>query len=125
MWGLSRHLTDEQIDGLASYFATQIPIKQSSEGLAVQVTSGKVIFDSGIPEKNIPACRSCHGDQGQGNGAFPRLADQHADYLLKQLKVFQRTDERPEGALMKIIAHDLTEANMKDVVAFLQGMSPL
>ena len=120
MWGLSRHLTDEQINGLASYYAAQTPIQQSPEGLAVQVASGKVIFDTGVSEKNIPACRTCHGDQGQGNGAFPRLADQHADYLIKQLKVFQRTEERPEGALMKVIAHDMTEANIQDVAAFLQ-----
>ena len=65
---------------------------------------------------------ACHGALAQGNEQFPRLAHQHADYLVKQLMVFQRTDERPEGAIMKTIAHDLTPANMADVAAYLQGM---
>ena len=124
MWGLSRHLTDEQINGLASYFASQKPIKQPAEAGEAQVSAGKTIFEGGVPEKNIPACHTCHGDRGQGNGQFPRIADQHADYVVKQLTVFQRTDERPEGAMMKIIVHDLTETNMRDVAAFLQGMPP-
>lgn len=124
MWGLSRHLTDEQIDGLASYFASQKPIKQRAEAGEAQVSAGKKIFEDGIPEKNVPACNTCHGERGQGNGKFPRIADQHADYVVKQLAVFQRTDERPEAAVMKVVAHDLTETNMKDVAAFLRGMPP-
>jgi cytochrome c553 len=51
---------------------------------------------------------------------FPRLAGQHRDYLLKQLMVFQRTDERPEGAVMKVIVHNLTLDNMQDVTAYLE-----
>lgn len=121
MWGLSRHLTDEQIDGLASYFASQK--LQPIAGGTAQAAAGKTIFESGVPDKNIPPCKACHGDHGQGNAQTPRLAGQHADYLQKQLGVFQRTDERPEGAVMKIIAHDLTETNMKDVAAYLQAAS--
>lgn len=122
MWGLSRHLTDEQIVGLASYFSGQIlrPVQAGD----VQVSAGKKIFEGGVPEKNIPACLACHGDHGQGKDQTPRLAGQHADYLVKQLSVFQRTDERPDGAVMKIIAHDLTEANKTDVAAYLQAMAP-
>jgi cytochrome c553 len=124
MWGLSRSLTDEQIDGLASYFASQKPVKYPAATSTVQVSAGKKIFEAGIPEAKVPACNTCHGDHGQGNEAIPRLAGQHADYVLKQLTVFQRTDERPEGAVMKIVAHDMTESNMREVAAFLQAMSP-
>ena len=122
MWGLSRHLTDEQVSGLASYFSGQT-LRPVQTGDA-QVIAGKKIFESGVPEKNIPACVSCHGDHGQGKDQTPRLAGQHADYLVKQLSVFQRTEKRPDGAVMKIIAHDLTEANKIDVAAYLQVMGP-
>jgi cytochrome c553 len=122
MWGLSRHLTDEQIAGLAAYFASQKPVKHPVAGGFGQADAGKKIFDNGVPEKNIPACHTCHGDRGQGNGQFPRLADQHADYVVKQLTVFQRTDERPEGAVMKVVVHDLTEADIRDVAAYMQSM---
>ena len=120
MWGLSRSLTDEQIKGLADYYAAQTASSPGSAGNPAVATRGQAIFEKGVVEKNIPACSVCHGPQAQGNGQFPRLAHQHADYLVKQLMVFQRTDERPEGSLMKTIAHDLTPENMKDVAAYLQ-----
>jgi len=123
MWGLSRHLTDEQVKGLAAYFSAQKRVATRVVTSRDQVAAGEAIFKSGVPDKNIPGCFACHGDHGQGNGQTPRLAGQHADYLQKQLMVFQRTDERPEGAIMKVIAHDLTENNMKDVAEYLQSLA--
>ncbi len=109
MWGLSRGLTDDQIKGLAAYYAAKpgAPAPYRT-GKAELVDRGKALYAGGMPEKNIPPCVTCHGPAAAGNQQFPRLAGQHADYLVKQLKVFQRTDERPEGAIMKVIAHDLT-----------------
>lgn len=120
MWGLSRHLTDDQIKGLADYFYAQPPAAPASTADATALARGQAIFHQGLPEKGIPPCQACHGEQAQGNAQFPRLADQHADYLVKQLNVFQRTDERPEGSIMKTIAHELNPVNMEDVAAYLQ-----
>lgn len=121
MWGLSKHLTDEQIKGLAAYYAAQTPRVMVEAGKTS--AQGKAIYESGIPDKNIPACSVCHGQKGEGIDAYPRLASQHADYQIKQLNVFQRTDERPEGSVMKTIAHDMTEKHMEDVSVYLQGLS--
>lgn len=85
---------------------------------------GQALFEKGISKENVAACVRCHGTSGQGKQQFPRLAGQHADYLVKQLKVFQRTDERPEGSTMKGIAHALSEENMEDVAAYLQAAGP-
>lgn len=124
MWGLSRSLTDAQIDGLAAYYAAQQPAAQPVEGAAGQIASGRAVFERGLPERNIPACATCHGDAGQGRAGFPRLAGQHADYVVKQLIVFQRTDERPEGSVMKTIAHDLQRSDIDGVAAYLQSLPP-
>jgi cytochrome c553 len=125
MWGLSRSLTDEQIAGLAAYYAAQTPQKQALEGEPGRIEAGKAIFAAGVPDKGIPACVGCHGDRGQGMATFPRIAGQHADYLVKQLVVFQRTDERPEGSIMKTVAHELTAQNITDVAAYLQALPKL
>jgi cytochrome c553 len=85
---------------------------------------GQKIFEDGIAASNTPACSGCHGAHGEGIQQFPRLAGQHADYIVKQLMVFQRTDERPEGAIMKGIVHELTPENMKNVAAYLEAMAP-
>jgi cytochrome c553 len=122
MWGLSRSLTEEQIKGLAAYFAAQQPARQPREGNTSRLLAGKSIFENGVSEKSVPACASCHGPQGEGNATFPRIAGQHADYLVKQLVVFQRTDARPEGSIMKMVAHELTEQNINDVAAYLESM---
>lgn len=122
MWGISRSLTDDQIKGLASYFASQLPTKQPIEGKASRIAAGKTIFEAGVPAENVPACSTCHGKEGQGMATFPRIAGQHADYLSKQLNVFQRTEERPEGSVMKIVAHGLTPTDIQNVAAFVQAL---
>jgi len=123
MWGLSRSLTDEQIKGLAAYFAAQEPARQPFKGAASRIEEGKAIFANGVSAKNVPACASCHGPEGKGNPPFPRIAGQHADYVVKQLLVFQRTDERPEGAIMKVVAHNLTRQDIENVAAYLQALA--
>lgn len=121
MWGLSAHLTDDQIKGLAAYYASQEPSPGTRVNVA-RMNDGQSIFEKGVPANNIPACATCHGPSAQGNQQFPRLAGQHADYLVKQLKVFQRTDERPEGGIMKEVAHLLTSENMENVAAYLEAL---
>ena len=122
MWGLSRSLTDDQIAGLADYFAAKKPAAPVAADATMQalVAEGQQIFEKGIEAANIPPCATCHGEKAKGNETFPRLADQHSDYLIKQLTVFQRTDERPEGSIMKTIAHELTPRNIEAVATYLQ-----
>ena len=123
MWGLSRSLSDAQIQGLAAYYAAQTPRREPLEGLAARQEPGRAIFTTGVPDKGVPACQGCHGSDAQGGAPFPRLAGQHADYIVKQLIVFQRTDERPEGGVMKVVAHELTRQNIEDVAIYLQSLS--
>ncbi len=125
MWGLSHNLTDKQITELATHFANQKLERQPVEGKPERIAAGKAIFTNGIPDKSVPACSSCHGSEGMGNAEAPRIAGQHADYLVKQLKVFQRTDERPAGVVMKAVVHQLTPQNMQDAAAYLQSMPNL
>ena len=121
MWGISRSLTEDQIKGLAAYFAAQKSVSPGP-GNPKLLAEGKQIFDSGLPTQGVPPCSTCHGDQGQGNGQFPRVAYQHADYAVKQLTVFQRTDQRPDGAAMKAVTHLLSDKNMEAVAAYMQQM---
>ena len=119
MWGLSRSLTDSQINGLADYYARQQPLAAATADDG-RVASGRDLYQQGIPAQSVPPCVSCHGAEGKGSEQFPRLAGQHANYLVKQLTVFQRTDERPEGSVMKVVAHGMTLSDMEHVAAYLQ-----
>ena len=128
MWGLSRSLTDAQIDSLAAYFSSTPLAPQAIESDPATIAAGKLIFEAGIAASGVPACTSCHGASGQGSAIFPRLAGQHMDYLAKQLKVFQRTNQRsnpetmPTGMIMKSVAHSLDEQQISEVAAFAQSI---
>ncbi len=127
MWGLSAHLTDAQISGLASYFSQLPPPpgNQDNFGTPAMQQQGQLIFEQGITAEGVPACIACHGTHAQGNDLFPRLAGQHADYLIKQLKIFQNSDQRPDGVAMKAVTHALTPENMNNVAAYLAAMPPV
>jgi cytochrome c553 len=124
MWGLSRHLSDRQIGELAAYYAAQAPLPQPREGDPARVAAGRQIFEHGLPDKAVPPCGSCHGSDAAGRATFPRLAGQHADYVIKQLTVFQRTNQRPAGAVMKTVAHSLSADDIHAVAEYVQSLAP-
>ena len=37
-------------------------------------------------------CAACHGQEGQGMGAFPKLAGQNADYISQRLYAYQNRE---------------------------------
>jgi len=119
MWGISRSLTDDQIKGLADYFAMQVP-QPNAPVDAQQMATGKDIFENGVPAKETAPCFACHGPKAEGIASFPRLANQHQDYLVKQLHVFQETEGRP-GTPMKQITHLLTHQEMEAVAGYMQA----
>jgi cytochrome c553 len=87
MWGMAAHLTDETIQGLAAYYSSLSPAA-GSPGDPTELAAGEKIFNEGIPAKDVPPCKACHGDKAEGQVAFPRLAGQHYDYLVRQLDAF-------------------------------------
>ncbi|MEA3101749.1 c-type cytochrome [Caballeronia mineralivorans] len=119
MWGFT-HLSDAQIEALATYFSNQqqAPGKPGDRAL---IDEGRAIFAFGLQDKGVAACSSCHGQHGEGAGQFPRLAGQHEDYIVKQLLVFQSTEERPRGAIMKAVCNNMSEQDMRAVAAFLEA----
>ncbi|QCP50283.1 c-type cytochrome [Trinickia violacea] len=118
MWGFT-HLTGTQIDEIATYFSTQ-QTTLGQPGDRRLIDKGRTIYASGLPDKGVAACVSCHGQHGEGAGGFPRLAGQHADYIVKQLLVFQRTRDRPRGEVMQAICANLSEQDMRALAAFLE-----
>jgi cytochrome c553 len=118
MWGMAAGLDDPTIDALAAYYAAQKPIAGAAGDPAVSAR-GAEIFEHGVEAAGVPACSACHGATGEGLGEFPRLAGQHAQYLLKQLAAFQ--SNMRNVAVMHGVASGLKVQEMEAVAAFLQG----
>ena len=121
MWGAAHPLTLAQINELADYFSSQQPMLAPT-GEAAPNARGEMIFRTGLPEQGVTQCSACHGALGQGNGEFPRLAGQHANYVVRQLKVFKLTNERPRGAPMQGVTHNLSEADMVAVASYVASL---
>jgi cytochrome c553 len=66
-------------------------------------------------------CAACHGADGIGAGdTFPNLANQHADYLVKQLKAFKNGDRK--DPLMAPMAAGLSDQDMADIAAYYASL---
>lgn len=121
MMGISQLLDNEMVVKLGDYFSAQKPAR-GTPGDARLAAKGKVIYERGVEKTKVPACAFCHGDDAQGIAVFPRLAGQHAQYLVTQLKVFH-TDDRPNLArTMKAVVQRLSEEEVEQVAAYLQGL---
>lgn len=119
MWGMASQLSDVMISGLAHYYAKQPPAPGQSKDLAL-VGRGKQVFEQGIPAEKIPPCASCHGAHAEGMESFPRLAGQHAPYLLKQLLVIQNALRN--APVMHGIVKELTRDQMLAVATYLESI---
>ncbi len=118
MWGIAGNLDASIIGGIAAYYAGQPPARGHSDDPGL-VAKGKELFDKGLPERGIPACMACHGADATGRDNFPRLAGQHAKYVIKQLNYIQSLVRA--APVMHGIVKDLTPAEIVAVAAYVQS----
>ena len=65
-------------------------------------------------------CAACHGADGNsGTPAYPKLAQQHPEYLVKQLQEF-KSDKR-NNAVMKGFASALSDEDMKNIAYWVSA----
>jgi cytochrome c553 len=68
--------------------------------------------------KYTAVCAACHGADGNsGTPANPKLAQQHPEYIVKQLEEFK--SGKRVSPVMQGFAAQLSEADMKNIAAFV------
>ena len=117
-------LASAEMAAVAHHFATQPPVSgKADEAPPEVIDAGRRIAELGMPEKNVPACSSCH--VGSRNPIYPRLDGQHAPYLERQLELF-RSEARggtPFWRIMATVAQRLTDQDIKAVSAYFSNRS--
>ncbi len=69
-------------------------------------------------EASFAVCVACHGADGNsGTPTFPKLAQQHPQYIVKQLQEFK--SGKRDNAVMKPFATALADGDMKNIAAWL------
>jgi cytochrome c553 len=116
-------LTPQDIEDLAAFFHSQKQtIGEADKSLA---EAGKKLYLGGDAERGISACIACHGPQGMGmdQAKYPRISGQHAAYTEIQLKNFKAGKRSNDpGSMMRDIAAKMSEADMKAVASYIQGL---
>lgn len=84
---------------------------------AVGVVSAQAVDEARVKRIVGGVCFVCHGMNGESSTEqFPRLAGQHAEYTLKQLRNF-KSGARKSTAMAGMVA-SLTDAEMKAVAEY-------
>jgi cytochrome c553 len=123
MFNVAHVLSAPMLTDLSTYFKDLNP-KPLGGAPKELVAAGKQIYEEGVPSAEVPPCASCHGPDAKGADAFPRLAGQLHDYMFRKLTSWEKErgqdKAKPDtSAIMGPIAHNLTEAQVKAVAAYL------
>ena len=118
MWGIAGDLDPAIIKGIAQYYAAQPPAPGRVQDPAA-IARGREVYDKGVPARGIPACATCHGPDANGQSIFPRLAGQHASYVVKQLNYIQSLVRA--APVMHGIVKDLTPEEIRAVAYYVQS----
>ncbi|WCD77898.1 c-type cytochrome [Pseudomonas sp. TUM22785] len=118
MGPLAMTLSAQEIDWLASYYASQpAQANQAFEPDPALRERGAALAASG-------ACAACHGQALMGQAHFPRLAGQGADYLLAQLDAFAQGRRIDPSGSMQAVTATLSPADRKALSHYLAALAP-
>lgn len=121
MAGFAASLSDADMRDIAFWLASQA----ATPGFARdkdKVALGERIYRGGIADRRIAACAGCHSPNGSGIPAqYPRLAGQHAEYTVDQMKQF-RSGARGNSPVMTQIAQYMTDREIEAVADFIAGL---
>ena len=123
MMGMVAGLSAEDMRNLSAYYAAQ----KLSEAAAKDkdlVAQGRKLFRGGNLATGVAACAGCHSPNGAGiPSQYPRLAGQHPEYVVAQLKAF-RAGERANDTnnMMRAVAARLTDKEIAAVAEYLSGL---
>src|SRR5437868_12090010 len=112
------------IVALAVPAAAMTGLASASEQVAAKAdpAKGETLYTQGAPDRNVPACLSCHGANGNSAAAAnPKLAGQHPEYVHKQLDNFKAKSR--SNPIMSPLASALSDQEMRDVGAYLAKQS--
>jgi cytochrome c553 len=126
MFNVAHVLSPPMLEALSTYFKNLDP-KPLGGAPKDLMADGKKIYEEGVPSAEVPPCASCHGPDAKGADAFPRLAGQLNDYIYRKLTNWDKERgqdrARPDNsAIMQPIAHNLKDAQIKAVAAYLSSL---
>ena len=94
MTDVAKALDESAIADVAAYYAGQPQRNPNPVTLAESPPAIVQLVELGDPRRYIPPCSSCHRAGAGGPIETPVLAEQRAEYLLQQLKLYASGERR-------------------------------
>ena len=117
MGPLAMTLSDAEIKSLSNYFARQ-PARANVffKAEAPTLAKGKQLVEA-------RGCAACHGERLTGQDAFPRLAGQGYDYMVRQLDAFAAGTRTQVTGTMKALSAAASPEERRAMAGYLASLS--
>jgi cytochrome c553 len=112
---MAQPLSRDDMIAIANFYAAQ-PLKPST----FKVDEAKALRGKAKAEETL--CTMCHLGGFLGQNEIPRVAGQHYDYIVAQLKAFKARTRTNDAGSMTSVAQTLSEADIENLGHFLTGL---
>ncbi|HEX6018744.1 MAG TPA: c-type cytochrome [Burkholderiaceae bacterium] len=112
---MASDLTRDEMRELADYFAAQKPAPETFKVDAEKARLGRAKADETL-------CTMCHLGGFAGQNEIPRVAGQHYDYVVKQLRAFKDRKRTNDAGNMTSVARTLNDADIDHLGHYLAGL---
>lgn len=120
-------LGPDEMQEIAEYYSSLEARPAGADSVEGDVERGRQIAHTGLPDKLVPPCMSCHGQHEiERNPHYPKLAGQYAEYIRTQLRVFRDRNRggTPYHHIMQRVATQLSDEDIRDAAAYLASLAP-
>jgi cytochrome c553 len=122
MTDVAKALDEPIIADVAAYYAGQPQRNPNPATLAESPPAIVQLVELGDPRRNIPPCAACHRAGAGGPIETPVLAEQTAEYLVQQLKLYASGERRNDVyGRMRTIASRLTASEIEGLAAYYRA----
>jgi cytochrome c553 len=124
MTGFASALSAQDMLDVGAFYARQ-PTKPRASSNKELALVGQKLFRGGNAAVGLPACAGCHSPNGAGIPAqYPRLAGQHTEYTIAQLRAFRAGERANDGnKMMRSIAGRLSDREMEALAEYVSGLT--
>ena len=112
---MAKDLTRDEMRELADYFAEQKPPPQTFKVDPAKATLGQAKADETL-------CTMCHLGGFAGQNEIPRVAGQHYDYIVKQLRDFKARKRTNDAGNMTSVAEHAERQDIENLAHYLAGL---
>ena len=110
-----KDLSRQDMFDIAAYFAAQKPRPTAFKADPVRAARGKAKADETL-------CTMCHLGGFLGQNEIPRVAGQHYEYIVKQMRDFKSGKRTNDAGNMASVSKTLSDQDIEDLGHYLGGL---